>query len=226
MSTATKAWKGMGMEGWIARSYAFSRRNDMGEFRRAARASAERLRPGAHVLEVAPGPGFFSIELAKIGEFQITGLDISHTAVRIASENAREARVKVDFRHGNAAALPFADETFDFVYCSAAFKNFSEPVQALNEMYRVLRPGGEALIVDLAKDCSLEEIDRFVQTSGRRAIDAWLTKLIFRRVLLKRAYREQDFVRMAGESRFSTCRIDRSGIGLGVRFAKASARLA
>ena len=221
-----KPWKGMGMEGWIARWYASSRRRDMEDFRRAARDVAERLPAGARVLEVAPGPGYFAIELASLGDFRITGLDASRTMVQIAAEQARNAGVPVDFRLGNASAMPFAGESFDFIYCSAAFKNFTEPVKALDEMYRVLRPAGEALIVDLSKECPVDEIDRYVEHSGRGPIDTWMTKWIFRRVLLKRAYTREDFVRMSDESRFGACRIDRSGIGIAVRFAKPVARVA
>ena len=216
-----KPWKGMGMEGRIARWYASTRGKDIEDFCRAAEEAAERLPAGSRVLEVAPGPGFFAIELAKIGGYHITGLDISHTMVEIAAENARKAGVNVDFRWGNASAMPFADESFDFIYCSAAFKNFSEPVKALDEMYRVLRPSGEATIVDLSRECPREEIDRFVNHSGRGPIDSFMTKLIFRRVLLKRAYARQEFVRMSEESRFGGCRIDSNGLGLAVRLAKA-----
>lgn len=227
MSTAQlKGFKGMGMEGWIARWYASTRGRDMEDFCRAAEDAAGRLSTGARVLEVAPGPGFFAIELAKIGGFHITGLDISHTMVEIAAGNARKAGVDVEFRWGNASAMPFADESFDFVYCSAAFKNFSEPVKALDEMYRVLRPTGEAMIVDLSRECPVEEIDRFVKHSGRGPIDSFMTKLIFRRVLLKRAYTKQEFVRMSEQSRFGACRIESNGLGMAVRLAKAAARVA
>jgi len=198
----------------------------MEDFRRAARDAATRLVRGAGVLEVAPGPGFFAIELATLGDFRITGLDISHTMVEIAAENARKAGVNVDFRWGNAAAMPFADETFDFVYCSAAFKNFTEPVKALDEMYRVLRPSGEALIVDLSRDCPPGEIASFVEKSGRGLIDTWITKLVFRHVLLKRAYAPEDFVRMSGQSRFGTCSVDHTGMGMAVRFAKPAVKAA
>lgn len=221
-----KPWKGAGMEGWIARWYASTRRNDMEDFRREAKSAAERLVAGARVLDVAPGPGFFAIELAKLGDLRVTGLDISQTMVKIATENARDAGVNVDFHLGNASAMPFADESFDFVYCSAAFKNFSEPVKALNEMYRVLRPTGDALIVDLCKECPITEIDAFVKQSGRSRIDAWMTKWTFRHVLLKRAYTRKDFVLMSKQSRFGACRIDGSGLGIAVRFAKPAARVA
>jgi len=219
-SAKQKAWKGTGMEGWVARWYARTRRNDMEDFRREAKAVAERLRPGCDVLEVAPGPGFFAIELAKQGAFKLTGLDVSRTLVEIAAENARKAGVKIDFRLGNAAAMPFADESFDMTYCAAAFKNFSEPVRALDEMYRVLRPEGEAVVVDLCKDASLDEIDTYVKQSKRRWIDAWMTKWTFRHVLLKRAYTGEEFIRMAEKSRFGTCQMNAGPLGFEVRLTK------
>ena len=217
-----KAWKGIGMEGWVARWYTRTRRNDMEDFRRAAKAAAEHLHSGSHVLEVASGPGFFAIELAKLGDFKITGLDISRTLIEIATENARNARVQINFRLGNASGMPFADALFDFIYCSAAFKNFSEPVKALDEMHRVLRPGGEAVVVDLCKDTSLDKIDTYVKQSGRSRIDAWMTKWTFRHVLLKRAYTKDEFIGMAEKSRFGTCQINFPPIGFEVRFTKPS----
>lgn len=128
MQTATqKPWKGKGMEGWTARWYTRTRQKDIEDFRRQAKSVAAQLPAGADVLELAPGPGFFSIELAKLGDFKITGLDISRTLVEIATQNAGNDGVKVDFRHGNASAMPFADDSFDFIYCSAAFKLFPSP---------------------------------------------------------------------------------------------------
>lgn len=214
--------KGRGMEGWIARWYTRTRSRDMEDFRRQAQAAAERLRSGSQVLEVAPGPGFFSIELARLGNFKITGLDISRTFVDIAAANARKAGVGVDFRLGNASAMPFVDGSFDFVYCSAAFKNFSEPVKALDEMDRVLRPGGEAVVVDLRKDASLDEIRSYMRKSGRSRIDAWATMWVFRHMLIKRAYGQEDFVHMAEASRFGGCQIRLTPVGFEVRFSKAA----
>jgi len=215
-----KPFKGAGMNGWIARWYARTRQNDMQEFRQKAKSLSRHLRPGSRVLEVAPGPGFFAIELAKLGDFQITGLDISQTFVDIARDNARNAGVSVDFRLGNASAIPFPDASVDFVYCSAAFKNFTEPVTALNEMCRVLSAGGEALIDDLRKDASLDEINSYIKGSGRKWLDAWATKWIFRHMLLKRAYTKSDLQQMAQQSRFGTCEVNFSSLSLEVRFVK------
>ena len=215
-----KAYKGMGMDGWVARWYTRTREHDLAEFRAQARSIAGELPTGATVLEVAPGPGFFAIELARLGHFTITGLDVSATFVQIASENAERAGVSVLFRLGNASAMPFPDDAFDLVYCSAAFKNFTQPVEAMNEMHRVLHPGGQAIIHDLRKDVSKEEIDTYVRQSGRRALDAWLTTWAFRTMLIKRAYTRDELVTMAADSRFGSCQVTTSSIGVEVRLLR------
>ena len=222
-ATEQKAWKGMGMEGAIAKWYTRTRSKDMEDFRREARRFSARITSGAKVLEVAPGPGFFSIELAKLGNYRITGVDISRTFVEIATQNARHAGVSVDFQWGNASALGFSDDSFDFIYSSAAFKNFSEPVKALDEMHRVLRLGGEAVIADLRRDATLEDIDRYIKESGRNRVDGWLTKWTFRHMLLKRAYTEDAWMQMAKQSRFNTCRIGIHTVGLQVELEKPKA---
>lgn len=222
MHTQTKGYKGQGMEGWIARWYARTRQKDMQQFRDEATAVAQNLAPGSRVLEVAPGPGFFAIELAKLGDFVITGLDISQTFVEMAAANAHQAGAKIDFKQGNASAMPFADESFDLIYCSAAFKNFSEPIKALDEMYRVLRTGGEALIVDLNKQVSMEEVRDYVKQSGRSGIDAWMTNLTFKHMLIKRAYTNEQFAQMARQSRFGACKVDLVPMALEVRLTKAA----
>src|SRR5262249_50622459 len=117
-------------------------------------------------------------------------------------------------------AMPFSDGSFDLTYCSAAFKNFSEPIKALDEMHRVLRAGGEAVVDDLRKDVPLEEIDAYLKQSGRSRFDAWVTKWIFRHVLVKRAYTADEFRNMAGQSRFGACQINSEPIGFEVRFIK------
>lgn len=208
------------MEGVLARWYAKSTRNDLENFRREARETAAQLVPNADVLEVAPGPGYFSIELAKAGAFRITGLDISRTFVEIAKKYAREQSVTVNFRQGNASAMPFESESFDFVFCRAAFKNFSQPLEAINEMHRVLRPNGRALIVDLRKDVSMDDINAYFKENSRGWFDAMMTRLVFRTFLIKRAYTRQNFLEMAKRSRFGACRVETGPIGFQVHFEK------
>jgi ubiquinone/menaquinone biosynthesis C-methylase UbiE len=87
-------------------------------------------------------------------------------------------------------------------------------------MQRVPRPGGKAVVVDLRKDASLNEIDTYVQQSGRSRFDAWVTKWAFRCMLIKRAYTQEEFIHMAEQSRFRTCQTNVGLIGFEVRFTK------
>src|SRR5262245_33821234 len=143
----SKPYKGIGMEGMLATWYAKNTAKSIDDFRALAKRIAAQLSPGNAVLEIAPGPGYLAIELARLGSYEVTGVDISHSFVRIATANAARAGAQVTFRHGDAAGLPFAADAFDFIVCRAAFKNFSDPVGALREMHRVLRPGGRTLIL-------------------------------------------------------------------------------
>src|ERR1700735_857951 len=113
MTTTVKAYKGMGMEGSTARWYDRTTRKDMPEFKALALRIAAAVSAGGSVLEVAPGPGFLSIELAKRG-LQVRAVDISKTFVEIAQRNAATEGVTVRFQLGNASALPIDDESVDF----------------------------------------------------------------------------------------------------------------
>jgi ubiquinone/menaquinone biosynthesis C-methylase UbiE len=213
-AVSEKAYKGRGMEGATARWYASLTYKSIEDFRALARRVAGEIAPESKVLEVAPGPGYFAVELAKLGNYQVTGLDISRTFVEIARRNALEAAVEADFRQGDAASMPFGDESFDFLLCRAAFKNFARPMRALNEMYRVLKPGGRALIIDLRKDASRESIYEAVERMRVGAVNALLTKLTFRFMLLKRAYTKQEFERLLSQTKFGRVSIAEDLIGL------------
>ena len=121
MNKTMKAYKGLPMEGVIANWYAKTTFKDMNRHKLMAKQLLAKIPANGKVLEIAPGPGYFCIELAKLGNFQITGLDISKSFVEIARKNAAKEGLKIDFREGNASAMPFADETFDFTFCQAAF---------------------------------------------------------------------------------------------------------
>jgi ubiquinone/menaquinone biosynthesis C-methylase UbiE len=171
-------------------------------------------------LEIAPGLGYFCIELAKLGNYQITGLDISKSFVEIARRNAAKAGLNIDFREGNASAMPFEDNAFDFTFCQAAFKNFSEPVKAIAEMYRVLRPGGSSVIADLHRDASPEEINREVKGMGLGRINEFMVRWTFDQMLLKSAYTVDGMKTMISKSPFGKYRIQIDGVGFQVWLQK------
>jgi ubiquinone/menaquinone biosynthesis C-methylase UbiE len=212
------------MEGPIARWYAQNTGRDLSDFRKTAQAIAARIKPDSAVLEVAPGPGYLAIELALLnpGAYRIAGLDISRSFVRIARDHARRAGVEIDFRHGDVARMPFDSESFDFVACRAAFKNFPQPVAALDEIHRVLRPGGQVSIYDLRKDASAEDIDREIDRMRLSPINAALTRWIFRFGLLRAAYTREKLEGVVAKSRFGRGEILTDGIGFELRLVRLS----
>jgi ubiquinone/menaquinone biosynthesis C-methylase UbiE len=216
----TKAYKGMGMEGSVARWYEKTTRKDMREYTRLAQRIDAMLPTGANILEVAPGPGFLAIELARGGRHCVTGLDISNTFVELARRNSAAESVDVDFRHGNASAMPFADNSFDFVVCRAAFKNFSEPVRAIQEMHRVLRPGAHGVIGDLRRDTSMREITNYVDSMETNVLNGLVVKATFQFMLLPRAYTSAQFREMLAQAPFARTRVEEVPVGLEAWFQK------
>jgi len=222
-ATAVARWriKGPEMEGLVARWYARIRgtQSQIEAYRKEAVRLTTSLPDGARVLEVAFGPGYLAIELARLGRFQVTGLDISHTFVKIATQNAREAGVTADFHQGDATVMPFEADTFDLIVCQAAFKNFVHPGSALFEMYRVLRDGGTAVIQDMSSDATHAAIEREVEGMHLGPVSSFTTKGTLE-MLKRRAYSPARFESLAAESPFQTCTITTEGIGLEVRLEK------
>lgn len=210
------------MEGRSARRYARLRGTDAQRktYRRDALRIAETLTEDAAVLEVAPGPGYFAVELAKLGGFHITGLDVSHTFVELAQELAALAGVTVDFRQGDASAMPFDDGQFDLVISQAAFKNFTRPLTALNEMHRVLRPGGRAIIQDMSAEADRSAIKAEVAGMEVGQIAGMTTRVILAR-LRRRAYSASQFQQLARRSEFGAATVTAGGIGCEVVLVKA-----
>jgi ubiquinone/menaquinone biosynthesis C-methylase UbiE len=220
MTTTTKAYKGLPMEGPIATWYSKITLKDINRHKMMAEKLARMIPAGGRVLEIAPGPGYFCIELARLGQFQITGLDISHSFIEISRRNAAAAGIKAEFRQGDAANMPFEDQAFDFTFCQAAFKNFSQPVRAIAEMYRVLRPGGVGLIVDMRRDASRADMDAEINGMGLGRLDAVFTRWTFRNMLVKSAYTLDEMRSMVAKTPFGKCKIDASGIGFQLRLEK------
>ena len=222
-TTETRKWrfKGPEMEGAVARWYARLRstNSQIEVCRKQASRLTAGLPYGADVLEVAPGPGYLAIEMARSGRFHVTGLDISHTFVEIAGRNAQEEGVSVDFRRGDVAGMPFADGSFDLIACQAAFKNFTLPLKALAEMHRVLRVGGIAVIQDMCRDASHADIEDEVKRMEVGRVSAFTTMATLE-MLKRRAYSTAQFERLVSDSPFHTCQIAADGIGIEVRLHK------
>ncbi|MEH2242590.1 methyltransferase domain-containing protein [Nostoc sp.] len=102
------------------------------------------LRPGMKLLDCGCGPGSIALGLAKaIAPGTLTGIDREVSQIRIATESAfTQAVSNANFLEGNIYALPLRDNSFDAIFSHALFEHLQEPVQALLELWRVLKPGG------------------------------------------------------------------------------------
>ncbi len=208
------------MEGGAARRYDRLRGSEAqrAQYRRRADQLSADLPAGANVLEIAPGPGYFALEMARRGA-HVTGLDISRTMVEIATGHANEGGLEVDFQHGDATKMPFADASFDLVVCQAAFKNFLHPVRVLDEMHRVLRPGGLAVIDDMRHETTVGDIRAEVGSMKVGVVSSLFAGAVLW-ALRRRAKSVSEFFRLAEASAFGGCSIRTEGIGMEVRLEK------
>jgi len=111
-------------------------------------AAACAVGPGSRVLDLACGSGRLSAELkARVGPGTVVGLDFSASMLEVARRSAQGPRwVRAD-----AHRLPFSDASFDAVSVAFGLRNFAHPTQALEEMLRVLRPGGRAVVLEFVR---------------------------------------------------------------------------
>lgn len=99
-----------------------------------------------NTLEVAIGTG---LNLPHYpADVSLTGIDLSPEMLAIARERARTLGREVNLREANAQALPFKDASFDTVLCTYSLCNVPDEVRTIDEMKRVLKPGGRLILVD------------------------------------------------------------------------------
>jgi demethylmenaquinone methyltransferase/2-methoxy-6-polyprenyl-1,4-benzoquinol methylase len=106
------------------------------------------LKPGMQLLDAASGTGLVAVEAAKImgSANNITCLDPSEGMLGFA-----RTKLAARFVLGRAEALPFPDASFDFVTMGYALRHVTSLEEAFAEFYRVLRPGGKILILEITK---------------------------------------------------------------------------
>lgn len=122
--------------------------------------------PEGSLLDVGTGPAWLLIELhRKSPRLRLIGVDSSGSMVVKARKNIIRAGLSnaIDVEVGNASFLPFHGESFTVVVSTGSIHHWKEPEKGLNEVYRVLRKRGVALIYDLVSDTPpyvLEEVAR------------------------------------------------------------------
>lgn len=213
--------KDLAIEGLTARWYnKNTQKHRLDEMKEYADLVAMDLKEGGVVLEVAPGPGYLAIELAKRGRYKVVGVELSKTFVAMARSNARAAGVDVDFQQGSASDLRWPDGSFDAVVCTAAFKNFKEPERALSEMYRVLKPRGTVLIVDMNRNATDAQIGELTDKMKAKGLERLFLKLTFKYFLRKGAYTKEELSAFFAKMNWRYSVIEEEGIGFRVWLGK------
>lgn len=154
---------------------------------------------GDRVLDVACGPANFSRAFARtVGdEGLVVGIDASRTMLARGIDDTRKAAIdNLALIRGDATELPFGNGTFDSVCCFAALHLFADPFDALDEMRRVLGPGGRIAIM----------------TSVRRPVTVRPMKPVVERLSGMRVFEPDEITGALGERGFEGIRCRVSGL--------------
>ena len=101
---------------------------------------------GKSVLEVGCGAGMDLVRFAREGA-KVTGIDLSKTAIDLACKNFKQSKQNANLRVMNGEGMEFADNTFDVVYAHGVLQYTADSAKMINEIHRVLKPGGEAIMM-------------------------------------------------------------------------------
>lgn len=129
---------------------------------RHLKAWIESMRPGSHVLEIGCGIGLDSATMARHG-LQVTAADLTPVGAATADKRAAAQRLSAAYVCANGEHLPFPDRTFDYVYSFGVMHHAADTQRCIDEARRVLREGGEALIMLYHRHSLNEFVHRLVR---------------------------------------------------------------
>jgi demethylmenaquinone methyltransferase / 2-methoxy-6-polyprenyl-1,4-benzoquinol methylase len=105
------------------------------------------------ILDIATGTGDFAFEALKLNPDKVVGIDISSGMIAVGNQkvNKRKVNAKVELKLGDSENLEFSDNSFDAITVGFGVRNFENLEKGLSEMSRVLKPGGQAAILEFSK---------------------------------------------------------------------------
>jgi ubiquinone/menaquinone biosynthesis C-methylase UbiE len=122
------------------------------------------------LLDIGTGPAWLLLKIhQRSPAMRLVGIDSSSSMVAKARKNMAEAALSdvIEIREGNASQIPFVDRSFDIVVSQWSVHHWKHPVAALNDVYRVLKSGGYALMYDLVTDTLAAILEEMAREFGR-----------------------------------------------------------
>ena len=143
----------------VAAAYEWvSRTPQMRWIRHFVISQAALLKDHGEAVDLGCGAGQLVMEMArKAPGLHMAGIDLSEKMLADARQSAQRVGMvdRVDFRLGNVEEIPFPDQSLDLVISTASLHHWTDPLKVLNEIDRVLKPGGAFYIFDLRRDMAL-----------------------------------------------------------------------
>ncbi|NLN33699.1 MAG: bifunctional demethylmenaquinone methyltransferase/2-methoxy-6-polyprenyl-1,4-benzoquinol methylase UbiE [Flavobacteriaceae bacterium] len=105
------------------------------------------------ILDIATGTGDLAIAMAKATDAKITGFDLSAGMLEVGKVKVKDENLQdqIEMIQGDAENMPFEDNSFDAITVSFGVRNFENLEKGLNEIYRVLKPGGKLIILEFSQ---------------------------------------------------------------------------
>jgi ubiquinone/menaquinone biosynthesis C-methylase UbiE len=129
-------------------------------------------------LDIGTGPAWLLIKLHQQSpRLQVAGLDVSPSMVVKAQQNVANAGLSdiIEIKEGTASQLPFAGDSFDAVVSTGSIHHWKDPIAGLNDVHRVLKPGGYALMYDIVSDTPVSVFREMAREFGRpKMLLLWL----------------------------------------------------
>ena len=126
------------------------------QFKEIAQDLVSRMENG-RLLDIGTGPGHLLREIHKLNpNIELYGLDISHSMLRQASKNLVD--IKVDLQCSNIRATNYKSNFFDLITCSGSFYLWDDPIESLEEIHRLLKPGGCAYLYETHRDIDKQKL--------------------------------------------------------------------
>lgn len=155
-----------------------------------------------YLLDLCAGPGLLLAELeVALPGVDLAGLDLSPAMVTRAQ---RRLSPDTTMACAPAAAMPYEDASLDTIVCCASFYQWDEPVAGLNEIHRVLRPGGLALLYETHSDCDLDKVRALLKRNAAGSLS--IRKRLLPFLLLRHfrmTYRRTELFEIFEQSRFA-----------------------